>query len=157
MIKSMNQENQKGASSGVGRVLMLVSLFVCYIASALAGNNASGSLMESNANIVLGPAFSGLSTGQLGSSESNNSGEKLFIVRCSRNRYIGNLLLKSSAFGTNCSNSAPVENDDVFGKANGHAQNDFFIYSIANVNSVSSKAFLYTPMFNYAAEEKYQA
>jgi hypothetical protein len=157
MIKSMNQENQKGASSEVGRVLMLVSLFVCYVASALAGNNASGSLMESNANIVSGPAFSTESTGQLGSSESNNSDEKLFIVSGSRNRKSGNLLSETSAFGTNSSNSAPVGNDQVLENVNGADQDDFFIYSIAEVNNVSLQASLYAPLFNYASQEKYQA
>ncbi|MFM7015551.1 MAG: hypothetical protein ACKOX3_04415 [Bacteroidota bacterium] len=157
MIKSMNQENQKGASSEVGRVLMLVSLFVCYVASALAGNNASGSLMESNTNIVFSPAFSTVSTGQLGSSESNNSGDKLFIVSGSRHLKSGNYLAETSAFGTISSDSAPVGNDGVFGNVNGADQDGFFIYSIAEVNNVSRLASLYAPLFNYASEEKYQA
>ena len=157
MIKSMNQENQKGASREVGRVLMLVSLFVCYVASAVAGNNASGSLTESNANIVASPAFSSVSTGQLGSSESNNSGELLFIVSTSRTRNGGILFSGTSVFGTHGSGSAPVGNDVVAANAGGADQVSFLLYLLADVTNVSRTASLYAPMYNYASEEKYQA
>jgi hypothetical protein len=157
MIKSMNQENQKGASREVGRVLMLVSLFVCYVASAVAGSNASGSLTERNANIVAGPAFLSVSTGQLGSSESNNSGELLSIVSTSRTRNGGILFSGTSVSGTHGSGSTPVGNDYVAGYNGGAAQESFLLYLMAEVKNVSLSASLYTPMFNYASEEKYQA
>lgn len=157
MIKSMNQENQKGASREVGRVLMLVSLFVCYVASAVAGNNASGSLSESNANIVAGPAFSSVSTGQLGSSESNNSGELLSIVSTSRTRNGGILFSGNSVSGTHGSGSAPVEKDVVAVYDGSAGQESFLLYLIADVRNIARSASLYAPMFNYASEEKYQA
>ena len=157
MIKSMNQENQKGASKEVGRVLMLVSLFVCYVASAVAGNNASGSLTESNTNIVASPAFSGVSTGQLGSSESNNSGELLSIVSTSRTRNGGILFFGTSVFGTHGSGSAPVGNDVVAVLNGGAKQESFLLYLMADVTNIARTASLYAPMYNYASEEKYQA
>jgi hypothetical protein len=157
MIKSMNQENQKGASKEVGRVLMLVSLFVCYVASAVAGNNASGSLTESNTNIVASPAFSGVSTGQLGSSESNNSGELLSIVSTSRTRNGGILFSGTSVFGTHGSGSAPVGNDVVAVLNGGAKQESFLLYLMADVTNIARTASLYAPMYNYASEEKYQA
>ena len=157
MIKSMNQENQKGASSGAGRVLMLVSLFVCYVASAVAGSNASGSLMESNTNIVSGPAFSSLSTGQLGSSESNNSGELSIIVKTSRTS-IGGFLFSGKSFSrTHGSGSAPVGSDVVANYNGGAKQESFLLYLMAGVRNIAHTASLYAPMFNYASEEKYQA
>lgn len=153
----MNQENQKGATREVGRVLMLVSLFVCYVASAVAGSNASGSLTESNANIVAGPAFSGVSTGQLGSSESNNSGELLSIVSTPRTRKGGFLFSGTSESGTNGLGSAPVGNDNVANWMGGAAQESFLIYLMAEVKNISLMSSLYAPMYNYASEEKYQA
>ena len=156
MIKSLNQENQKGASREVGRVLMLVSLFVCYVASAVAGSNASGSLMESNANIVAGPAFSTDVTGQLGSSESNNSGDLLSSVSASHARKSENLFSGNPVLRTTGSGAAPVGNDMV-GNTNGAAQGNFLLYLLAEVRNIARAASLYAPMYNYASEEKYQA
>jgi len=136
---------------------MLVSLFVCYVASALAVNNASGSLTESNANFVSGPAFSSVSAGQLGSSESNNSGEFLSIISTSRTRNGGILFFGPSVFGTHGSGSAPVGNDVVVDYTGGAEQVSFLLYLMADVTNIARTASLYAPMYNYASEEKYQA
>ncbi len=157
MKKSMNQENQKGASREVGRVLMLVLLFVCYVASAVAGIKASGSLTESNANIASAPAFTNVSTGQLGSSESNNSGELLSIVSTSRTRNGGILFFGTSLSGTDSSGLAPVGNDVVAFYNGGARQEYFLLYLMADVMNVSHSASLYAPMYTYASEEKHQA
>jgi hypothetical protein len=153
----MNQENQKDASNEVGRVLILVLLFVCFVASAVAGIYASGSLTESDANIASGTDCINVSTGQLGSSESNNVGELLSIVSTSRTRNGGFLFSGTSVFGTDGFGLAPLGNDVVAFYNGGARQECFLLYLMVDVMNLSHSASLYAPMYNYASEEKYQS
>lgn len=156
MIKSITQNNQKATSKEASLVLVLVSLFVCYVASAVAGSNASGA-SEITTNIVCGPAFSTECTGQLVSTESNNSVLNLTRFNDSRTLssgflFSGNRPSHSIGYG-----SALAGIDNLVVNASGFKRQTFLFYYTAAVIFLSRTASIYAPIYNYASEEKYQA
>ena len=157
MVLNENLKNKSAASLEVCCVLMLVSLLVASFSFTKADIKDSCISKGASSNIVLSPAFSINFSGQsevfksenLNNFQSNNSFIK---TRNCKKSLLALLAFQSEGFDKS--------NSDNFSTC--IADNDFqnikyqMIHS-ASVILVSRMASQYIPVFNYSAQEKYQA
>jgi hypothetical protein len=157
MNLNVNLKKGHAASLEVCCVLMLVSLLVACFSSSSADNNNVGIVKGASCNIVSSPAFSINFSGQSEAFKSENlnhfqSKNSTISIRNCNKSLLALLAFQSEGFDTSNSDNFSL------GIADNAFQNlKYQLIHIANVVLVSRKAFQYIPVFNYSAQEKYQA
>lgn len=145
------------ASLEVRFVLLLVSLLVACFSSTSIDNNNVGIVKGASCNIVSSPAFSINFSGQSEAFKSENlndfqSKNSTISIRNFNKSLLALLAFLSEGFDTSNSDNFSA------GIADNAFQNlKYQMIHIANVVLVSQKASQYIPVFNYSAQEKYQA
>ena len=157
MNLNVNLKKGHAASLEVCFVLMLVSLFVACFSSSSADNNNISIVKGAPCNIVSSPAFSINFSGQSIAFKSENlndfnSNYSIRSVSTCKKSLLASFELQSEGFDiSNSDNLSSGIGDNAF-------QNlKYQMIHIAKVVLVSRKASQNTPVFNYSAQEKYQA
>ena len=157
MILNENLKNKSAASLEVCCVLMLVSLLVASFSFLKADIKDSRISKGASSNIVLSPAFSIIFSGQSEGFKSENlndfrSNNSSITTRNCKKSLLALFAFQSEGFDTsNSDNFSSGITDSAF-------QNlKYQMIHIASVILVSRMASQYIPVFNYSAQEKYQA
>ncbi len=157
MNLNVNFKKGHATSLEVCCVLMLVSLLVACFSSSSSDNNNVGIVKGASCNIVSSPAFSIIFSGQSEAFKSENLNDFQSKNSTIRIRNCNKSLLALFAFQ---SEDFDTSNSDNFSSGitdNAFQNLKYQIIHIASVVLVSRKASQYIPVFNYSAQEKYQA
>ena len=162
MTNKFNQGYQAAAGRNFGSWLMLVSLVVCYLSTTGASAANRASLSVNNTRIVGGPAFLDVTPGQLVSSESTRSGEKITSVSAfMASRKSAVEVLKNGFIGRIServlSSAQPVTNADYVMYAAGSFSNEFILRYTALSSKMELMATQYTCVENHGSSERFQA
>jgi hypothetical protein len=162
MTNKFNQGYQATAGRNFGSWLMLVSLVVCYLSTTGASAANQASLSVNNARIVGCPAFLDVIPGQLVSSESTRSEEKINSVSAfSASRKNAVEVLKNGFIGRLServlSSAQPVTSANYVMYAAGSFTNEFILRYTALNSHMELVATQYTRVVNYGSSERFQA
>jgi len=162
MTNKFNQGYQAAAGRNFGSWLMLVSLVVCYLSTTGASAANQASLSVNNARIVGGPAFLDIIPGQLVSSESTRSEEKINSVSAfSASRKNAVEVLKNGFIGRLSekvlSSAQPATSANYVMYAAGSFTNEFILRYTALSSQMELLATQYTCVENHGSSERFQA